>query len=52
MLNIFEDQRMLDDLIVGYCMIFNGDLLVSVSWDFDPEDDFTNDSYYDEMEQS
>jgi hypothetical protein len=33
--SIFEDDRILDELIVGYCVIFNrnDDLLISVSWD-------------------
>jgi hypothetical protein len=56
--SIFEDSQLLDDLIVGYCEIFGSVRYVDdgagcvegVSWDYDPGDDFTNDSYYNEME--
>ena len=49
--NIFEDKQLLDDLIVGYCDIFNeqGEL-VDERLDVDYQD--TNDSYYDEVEGS
>ena len=46
--SIFEDNEILDDLIVGYCVIFNrnDDLLLRVSWD-DYSD--TNDSSFAQM---
>jgi hypothetical protein len=45
----FHNRQLLDDLIVGYCEIFNeqGEL-IDERLDIDYQD--TNDSYYDEME--
>ncbi len=44
--SIFDNEKLLDDLIVGYCDIFNGlDDQYAEAW---LDDDGTNDDYFGE----